>query len=98
MSLITRDGFRPLFWGFVFNVNHDGRRDALRRAESFRPLFWGFVFNAVNIDIYCAFCDASVFVPSSGDLFLMTSKDVSEMLILKIRVFVPSSGDLFLIK
>ena len=84
--------FRPLFWGFVFNKmeNHEGRREDLR----FRPLFWGFVFN-------CPCCThkssiiSIVFVPSSGDLFLID--EVLKMTLKEInRVFVPSSGDLFL--
>ena len=39
-------------------------------ADGFRPLFWGFVFNArLSLDNGATFID--VFVPSSGDLFLI---------------------------
>ena len=66
----TRHGFRPLFWGFVFNKNFRPG-DAVFSYCGFRPLFWGFVFNdIVEMLEYKGWLD-EVFVPSSGDLFLI---------------------------
>ena len=67
---------------------------ATKEEARFRPLFWGFVFNDdkyISDDI----ADIIVFVPSSGDLFLIYHRD--DVMAWFCRVFVPSSGDLFLI-
>ena len=63
-------GFRPLFWGFVFNAARDKADEELLQI-SFRPLFWGFVFNDWFDDVEDFLKALAVFVPSSGDLFLM---------------------------
>ena len=40
-------------------------------CASFRPLFWGFVFNNLFFWSQSRLSATSVFVPSSGDLFLI---------------------------
>ena len=88
--------FRPLFWGFVFNLAPRGLEN--RHPECrFRPLFWGFVFN-FRREVAILRATGNVFVPSSGDLFLICRfpQDISPQRLF--RVFVPSSGDLFLMR
>ena len=95
MARDARKCFRPLFWGFVFNdivgiLEYEGWLDG------FRPLFWGFVFNMhAVIDSLIQF--ELVFVPSSGDLFLIIINYMFFHFCF-LLVFVPSSGDLFLIR
>ena len=43
-------GFRPLFWGFVFNWFVNDYATDIYDFTSFRPLFWGFVFNGTGCE------------------------------------------------
>ena len=45
-------GFRPLFWGFVFNEVALTHFNGIQFFTRFRPLFWGFVFNAIEENEY----------------------------------------------
>ena len=62
-------------WGAA--LNHDWLQ------KSFRPLFWGFVFNSGGIWMNQIERQARVFVPSSGDLFLIRAVPLRHRLFLR---------------